>query len=394
MPKIRENYEYARVLPKEIWRFYMDYYRQVTKEGQQHESLLFDIDEPGYMAAMLKAHQLLNITLHEPLSPKLILQLYKAALEGVSKTNLTELDRFDRFRSNDVSGFWLKLNTVDTDEANVSREGLRQFLEEIIANNNENHYEILSHGTDVLQDVLKRYKGAANPKQGLEDALDFLETTIKNTPCKFLSPRMTHKEIAEKINHYILQYEIKLKSVAGDENKIDCIINLIQKIERLHPFIDGNCRTLVMLVLNRELIRNGFKPTMLWNPNRFDFFSTEQLREDILKGWTQAEKYQSEVANLMPYQKLYNQVDTLYIDARKSLFHKSSIETKARDLEKLLETLKTTAPQDSIELIRTSMTKLKIGRGVDSTENLLKALLSDIEKMPSLTLSSHSSKLH
>ncbi|HHF7348465.1 TPA: Fic family protein [Legionella feeleii] len=395
MPRASANYEYAKIFADEIWRFYIDYYRQVTKDGKQKGSLLFDVEEPGYMAAMLKAHQLLNDTLHKKLTPQVILQLYRAALEGVSKTNLEEFDRFDRFRSNDLSGFWLKLNTTDGDEANVSREGLREFLQEVLANGNENRFEILSNNSvDVLKEALSQYEKKLDKKQALEEILDFLEDKIKNTKCKFVSPGMTHKVIEEKITCYLLQYEKKLRHVSSDQNKLDAIIELVQKIERLHPFIDGNCRTLVMLVLNRELIRNGFKPTMLWNPNRFDFFASEELRQDIIDGWVLTKKYQSEIANLNTYKTVYEYAYKLYTEAHKSVFHKDAITKKAESLEKLLQDLKAKSPQEGIELIQTNLRTFKSSRGLTTrlfgldttTQNLLKTLMNDLENMPSTSI--------
>lgn len=395
MPRASANYEYAKLFADEIWRFYIDYYRQLTKEGKQKGSLLFDVEEPGYMAAMLKAHQLLNNNLHKTLTPHLILQLYRTALEGVSKTNLEEFDRFDRFRSNDVSGFWLKLNTTGGDEANVSREGLREFLQEVIANGNENKFEILSNSSvDVLKEALAQYEKKEDKKQALEEVLDFLEDKIKNTKCKFVSPSMTHKVIEEKIKSYLLQYEEKRKHVSGDQKKLDVIIELVQKIERLHPFIDGNCRTLVMLVLNKELIRNGFKPTMLCNPNRFDFFATEQLRQDIIDGWMLTKKYQSEIANLNTYKTVYEYADKLYAAAHKSVFHKDETTKKAERLEKLLQDLKAKSPHEGIELIQTNLRTFKSSRGLTTrifgldttTENLLRTLMNDLENMPSTSI--------
>lgn len=395
MPKSSANYEYTKVFSDEIWRFYIDYYRQVTTAGKQKGSQLFDVEEPGYMAAMLKAHRLLNDTLHKKLTPQLILQLYRAALEGVSKTNLEEFDRFDRFRSNDVSGFWLKLNTSDGDEGNVSREGLREFLQEIIANKNENKFNILSNGSvDVLEKALAQYEKNLDKKQGLEEALDFLEDKIKNTKCKFISPSMTHKVIEENINRYLLQYEEKLKRVSSDQKKLNVIIELVQKMERLHPFIDGNCRTLVMLVLNRELIRNDFKPTMLWNPNRFDFFAIAQLRQDIMDGWIITEKHQSGIANLNAYKTLYEYMNKLYTAADKSVFHKDETAKKAERLEKLLQDLKAKSPHEGIDLIQTNLRTFKGSRGLTTrlfglettTEDLLKNLMSDLENMPSANI--------
>ncbi|WP_156812553.1 hypothetical protein [Legionella tunisiensis] len=145
-----------------------------------------------------------------------------------------------------------------------------------------------------------------------------------------------------------------------------------------------------MLVLNRELIRNGFKPTMLWNPNRFDFFAIEQLRQDIIDGWIITNKYQSGIAILNAYKTLHEYVDKLYAAADKSVFHKDKIIEKAGRLEKLLQDIKAKSPHEGLELIQTNLRTFKSSRGLTTrlfglettTENLLKDLMNALEHMP------------
>ena len=125
----------------------------------------------------------------------------------------------------------------------------------------------------------------------------------------FMPPRYTHEENEEKVADYIKKYQDGIKQAENNsERKLDVIINFIQSLEQLHPFGDGNCRTFVMLLLNRELIKNGFQPTMMSNPNQFDLFSINELKNEVKKGWEYAQKYQSSVGALTEYRELYELV--------------------------------------------------------------------------------------
>ena len=66
--------------------------------------------------------------------------------------------------------------------------------------------------------------------------------------------------------------------------RLENIVTMIQKLERLHPFSDGNCRTFCMLLLNRELIRNKLPPCLLTNPNDFDGLSQSEMINEVLAG--------------------------------------------------------------------------------------------------------------
>lgn len=41
----------------------------------------------------------------------------------------------------------------------------------------------------------------------------------------------------------------------------------------MHPYLDFNCRTFAVFLLNKELIRNNLFPSIMADPNDFDFMT-------------------------------------------------------------------------------------------------------------------------
>lgn len=71
---------------------------------------------------------------------------------------------------------------------------------------------------------------------------------------------------------------------AHDDDRLLAISKLAKKIEYLHPFIDGNTRT-IRLVLLKLLIENGFDLTYIYNPNLIDGYSSKQIVGLIKEGF-------------------------------------------------------------------------------------------------------------
>ena len=250
---IHALHELEQIKPSEIWRLYIDGYRQLETDGIQKGSMLFDEGEPGYMNAMLNAHDYMIKTLHLPLTPQLIIDFHQLALKNVKNTANKKLGTF---RNNCPGAFHLAMNdTPDTKNAgNVSIQGLYEFL---IATDNKIQYEIIlsnvDKGGNKFDDtILEQAKTLLN-KSGMNAAIKFLRENILTRNINFYVPRMSHVDIQEKVLAFIADYKLKIiKSTTPDE-KLEPIIFLIQQLVRLHPFEDGNCRTFAMLLLNREL---------------------------------------------------------------------------------------------------------------------------------------------
>lgn len=93
-----------------------------------------------------------------------------------------------------------------------------------------------------------------------------------------------YENIEQKLSEIQSEYEKRLIEAADDNQKLYAIVRYIKKLEILHPFIDANCRTFCMLLLNHELKNNGFGLTILDDPNDFDGLSLKELVIQVKKG--------------------------------------------------------------------------------------------------------------
>lgn len=79
-------------------------------------------------------------------------------------------------------------------------------------------------------------------------------------------------------------YQLNLQTCKTELKFITCIANMIQQLERLHPFSDGNGRVFSMMLLNLELIKHGLSPCIADNPNFVDLLPLNELVEYICLG--------------------------------------------------------------------------------------------------------------
>ena len=87
------------------------------------------------------------------------------------------------------------------------------------------------------------------------------------------------------INKIIERYNTKNNADSlSEENRLDNILELSRDLERVHPYMDFNCRTFNVLILNRELIKNGFAPCIMEDPNVFDYKNLTDLRALVIDG--------------------------------------------------------------------------------------------------------------
>ncbi len=79
-------------------------------------------------------------------------------------------------------------------------------------------------------------------------------------------------------------YNFQIIQANTTDEKLKAIVSLIQQYLRQHPHRDGNNRTLVNDLLNQLLIENGLSPTLLLEPNVFEFHTSDELVAIIKKG--------------------------------------------------------------------------------------------------------------
>ena len=99
--------------------------------------------------------------------------------------------------------------------------------------------------------------------------------TIELKPTR---PETCYKNVAVTIEKY------RLTPKENTEQILQAIARLIQDLEQLHVFVDGNSRTLGIDLLNRELLLHNLSPSVLRDVNQLDCLSTEELVEAIKEG--------------------------------------------------------------------------------------------------------------
>src|SRR5690606_5892673 len=95
--------------------------------------------------------------------------------------------------------------------------------------------------------------------------------TGSNKDIKSYRSECTAEDPATEVQSYLNEYNDRLTTIqqSNDEEKIktekkvDALVKMICKLERLHPFRDANCRTFCMILLYRECLKMNIMPPLL-----------------------------------------------------------------------------------------------------------------------------------
>ena len=84
----------------------------------------------------------------------------------------------------------------------------------------------------------------------------------------------------DQVQKILSNYNKNITLAIADDDKLKIIGQTVEALERTHPFVDTNGRVFVNLLLNYLLIKEGFPPVTLIEPNVFDAFANHV---DVLK---------------------------------------------------------------------------------------------------------------
>eukprot|EP00747_Dinoflagellata_sp_TGD_P143191 gnl/TRDRNA2_/TRDRNA2_176354_c0_seq4.p1 gnl/TRDRNA2_/TRDRNA2_176354_c0~~gnl/TRDRNA2_/TRDRNA2_176354_c0_seq4.p1 ORF type:complete len:421 (-),score=28.28 gnl/TRDRNA2_/TRDRNA2_176354_c0_seq4:297-1559(-) len=107
----------------------------------------------------------------------------------------------------------------------------------------------------------------------------------------------------ELLQTYLDDYHFKIRAQHNESQvhrqhhadaQLDALAELLIRIAHLHPFCNGNGR-MRTLILNRELVRLGYHPSLMFDYNREIFYmSRDQVKTMIVEGllmWEDAVRY-------------------------------------------------------------------------------------------------------
>ncbi len=135
------------------------------------------------------------------------------------------------------------------------------------------NYKIAARQEDAL--TLKNTN-----KQLIESCFsNFLEQKIR-----LLYQPPVASTIAPSIALITGQYNERIKHAKSEDEKLEIMVETIQKYTRKHPYRDGNNRDFVNCLLIELLINNGLLPTLFFEPNIFEFHTVKQLVLKIKEG--------------------------------------------------------------------------------------------------------------
>ncbi len=268
----------------ENWRFFIDGYRQ--HEGKW----AFDSGagaEQGYYAAMQGSWDRMLTTLTAPLSVAELKNIHDYCV-GKGKGQQAVAGVVDETEYRTTQGdFGLVSQESDALLGNVSVEGAAELFQKVLDNDPNLPPLILVSIDDkgFTQDfVVDRTLSAQQNAQ--------IYCNLINEKGGKLLVKGNAEEFVET---YITEFNQNIKKAKTDDEKLLAIASCISQIERLHPFYDGNCRTMLILT-NKLLMQNGLPPCIYENPNRIDMFSNAEIVNEIKKGQALFKEYKTTAA--------------------------------------------------------------------------------------------------
>jgi hypothetical protein len=231
------------------WRLFMD-----GKKQQAENVSKYDSREPGCLTAMGRAFHYAMQTRDEPLNFQHIINAHQLCSKNVKNLGFTQ--------------------------------------EELVISPYRSRIEIvLIPLTGNNKSPAGAYEMSNDPDNGRDYALHTAS----------LAPRLVGPALFERVNAVLAKYNVDMTNAKNKEQKLSLIVEMIARLERIHPFYDANCRTICVIILNRELIKHGFPFSMLYDPNRFDAFSKKELMQEVIHGF---KNYEEVLINQEKYKPL------------------------------------------------------------------------------------------
>lgn len=224
------------VAPHQLWRLVINGDMHAVGYG------CFDRREPGYLDGMMVGLQRMLETVDAPPTADLLNVLHHAAVHGVSD-GTRDGGFVTGFRATGSSFGLLPGQTM-------SLQGMIELQDKLATG--------ILHGWSNLAG------------QGRMPALS---SSVK-----------TPAEVRTKVDVLFGRYHAEIAAADTEDAKLTAIVRCVQDLEQVHPFTDGNIRTMVFLLGNKLLMQNGMPPAIYADPNVFDAFSEKELVAIVKQG--------------------------------------------------------------------------------------------------------------
>lgn len=300
----------------EQWRLLVDgiLYTKLPDSIEQKLKRLYPRDEQGWIAyekrepGSIKAflsswqhclHLLQSQSIRTPLTKEFIINLHAKVSNGVQGKYFKK-DNFRGYKDNEHYSLLSQLLYRYTKKG---VENLWQFC--LFNKSSDNMLKFGTLPTGQTQQKSKIRELKENKQYGAAAWLTIKESSVTYYPPSELSDYPFDPiDIASLTQNVIDDYNKNIMIAKTGDAKLIIIGKTIEALERIHPFIDGNGRTFVNLLMNYLLLQEGFPPATLFEPNVFDAYddgSGETLLKVIKKGIENTLKIYSGKQNLFDF---------------------------------------------------------------------------------------------
>lgn len=312
--------------PYQLFRFAMDWNQQVKESDLTKAVVEWEKRESGSLKGVLDAYTYIVTFLNERptarLSIDVIESIYKLCMPKLSDIFLGSAVRHGR----QVQFHLTKENTTKNglleliQETRESEVPLNRWFIDLSLSDEENLAGLMPRLRET--GFLKiEYLGYDGPLTDTE--LDAIHIGTNDTALKSKHQQYITQEINRVLDLFYNEI-FKLSS----ENKsaiLSSIVKLIQRLERIHPFYDGNCRTFCMVMLNTLLIQHDFPLTLMDDPNKFDGYSVDELVQLVKEGMDRTR----ELVDVAQTQARSSHASTFFSATSANVTDKSQITTTA-----------------------------------------------------------------
>ena len=274
-----------------------------------HDYKSYTVSEPGYGACMLRAYiAAFNSPGTGQMSESLIKSIHKEAMSFMLDSNPGQY----RNNHNHLTVYPYNMYKANVLEAynpiyGLTKEGLKDFIhywfnpmsdpvqyivcekkvDSIVTEGyffcaDRNGVKVHTFNANGCIIAPQRLNFEQAEKRIFELASQFEFTCVINP--FYNEPQEKVQELTAKhMKKIINEFNTEIMNAHNSDEKITIIAKHIQRIDQLHPFLDGNIRTCYIL-LNKLLRDHGLSLSLLMNPNRLDVCSLDQVVEMIKQG--------------------------------------------------------------------------------------------------------------
>lgn len=293
---------YKHIPEHELWRLCVD--GELQGNSEELGFIKFSAREMGSIGNYLKAYDYMLQNVSSPVSVEFIKELHRIAIEGLDVQS-TSGGNPGSFR-NIFAQFPLSYGR------NLSAAGYKE-LEEL--------------PEDSPFRLNQKLMGRELKKNDREVDLRIESRTVNSN------------ELEKLVADEIAEYYYHIQNAQTEEEKNRIILMLVSNLERIHPFNDGNCRVFCNLLLNKLRLENNLSPVVMYDPNRFDGYSIDELVVEVADG---VKAFQNLSNGRMPYpdaltiEQIIEKIKSLDESEKKQVILQLICESQLEILKKLL----------------------------------------------------------